>query len=245
MPTSVIGVKAIVVGASSGIGREITRQIADGGGLVVAVARRGDRLEELAALYPGRIFPMVQDVTDHDSIPSTFIEATDKLTGLNLFVYASGVMPEVGPQEFNIEKDQQMIDVNISGAVAWINQAALRMQGTKHGSIVAIGSVAGERGRWEQPVYNASKTFLHAYMEAVRNRVSRYGVHVVTIKPGPVQTEMTERLKLKNAMSAEAAAEKILALRNRTGEHYLKFTHLIAFAIIRNIPSFLFRRLKI
>lgn len=245
MPTSVIGVKAIVIGASSGIGREIARQIADGGGLVVAVARRGERLEELAALYPGRIFPMVQDVTDHTTIPAKFVEATDKLTGLNLFVYASGVMPDVGPQEFNIDKDQDMIDVNISGAVAWINQAALRMQGTKHGSIVAIGSVAGDRGRSGQPVYNASKAFLHSYMEAVRNRISRYGVHVVTIKPGPVQSEMTAHLNLKGAMPAEVAAERILALRNRTGEHYLKLTHRIAFMIIRNIPSFIFRRLKI
>lgn len=242
---NLIGVKAIVIGASSGMGRELVQQIADGGGLVVAAARREDRLLELAEMHPGRIFPLVVDVTNYAKAPEAFQWATDKLTGLNLVIYASGVMPDVGPAEYSFEKDQAMIDVNVTGAVAWLNLAAERMGNAGHGSIVAIGSAAGERGRAGQPVYNASKAFLHSYMESIRNRIARRGVKVVTIKPGPVDTEMTAHLKLRGAMNPRAAARKILALRNRTGEHFLKPTHALAFLIIRNIPSPIFRRLNV
>ena len=236
---------AVIVGASSGMGREITRILAQSGCKVAAIARREDKLDELADEFPGNIIPIVHDVANVDEAAKVFQKATKELGGLDLFIYASGVMPEVGWHEYSLEKDLKMIEVNIAGAVAWINQAAERMDNTRHGSLVAIGSVAGERGRSGQPVYNASKAFLHTYMEAVRNRIARHGVKVVTIKPGPVQTEMTQHLHLRGAMSAEAAAQKILSLSDKTGEHFLKFSHRIAFFIIRTIPSFLFRKLKI
>lgn len=237
--------KSIVVGASSGIGAEIVRQLARQGAKVVAVARRGERLRALAEEFPGQIHVLIHDVRDGASVAEAFLEATQHLAGLDLLVYAAGVMPEVGWHEYNLDKDQAMVDVNVSGAVAWINQAAQRMENTRHGSIVAIGSVAGDRGRGGQPVYNATKAFLATYMEAIRNRVARYGVKVVTVKPGPVQTEMTAHLGLKNAMPVQTAAAKILALANRTGEHYLSPVHRAIFYIIKRFPSPLFRKLKV
>lgn len=236
---------AIIIGASSGMGREIARQLASSGCKVAVVARRGDRLQELAEEFPNLIFPFVHDVTQTEEIAPLFQEITHQIGGLDLFIYSSGIMPEIGFHEYPTEKDIQTINVNISGLVAWINEAALRMENTRSGSLVAIGSVAGDRGRSERPVYNASKTFLVSYMEAIRNRIARHGVKVVTIKPGPVATEMTDALHMKGLMPASGAASKIIQLSNKTGEHYLKFTHRIAFFIIRNIPSWIFRRLKI
>lgn len=236
---------AIVVGASSGMGYEIARQLAESGCKVAAVARRADRLDELANKFPGVVFPVVHDVTDFDSVPKIFQHCTDALGGLDLVAYASGVMPKVGFLEFDFKKDRQMVDVNLLGAIAWIDQAAERMQNTRHGSIVAISSVAGERGRSEQPVYNTTKAALNTYMEAVRNRIARYGVKVVTVKPGPTATEMTEHLHLKGMMSASDAASKIIRLSTKTGEHFLKPVHAVIFFIIRNFPSWLFRKLKV
>jgi NADP-dependent 3-hydroxy acid dehydrogenase YdfG len=245
MPTKVIGRKYIIVGASSGIGFELTRQLADQGAFVAALARRADRIQPLADQHPGRVFLFAHDVTDTDSIPQMFQLCTDALGGLDGIIYASGVMPDVGPHEYSTQKDLQMVEVNIKGLIAWLNCAAARMEGTKYGSIVAIGSVAGERGRQAQPVYNASKAFLHTYLEALRNRLAKHGVKVVTIKPGPVQTEMTAHLGLKNAMSVHTAARKIIDRLDRTGEHFLSPAHAILFAIIRNIPSPIFKFLKI
>lgn len=212
---------------------------------VAAIARRQDRLEALAGRFPNQVLPFVHDVTDFDAVPGLFQEVTGALGGLDLVIYASGVMPEVGMTEYDFAKDRAMVEVNVLGAIAWLDQAAIRFQNTKHGTIVGIGSVAGDRGRCGQPAYNMTKAALATYLEALRNRLARYGVRIVTIKPGPIQTEMTAHLHLRGAMSAETAAELILKKSRWTGEHYLRFSHWLAFAIIKRIPSPIFRRLRV
>ena len=237
--------KAIVVGASSGIGRELVRLLAGRGGQVAAVARREADLQSLADEFPGRALPIVHDVTDFDAVPALFQRVTGDLGGLDLVVYAAGVMPAVGPHEFDFAKDRSMIETNLLGAVAWLNEAAVRFENTRSGTIVGIGSVAGDRGRAGQPVYNTSKAALATYLEALRNRLATSGVDVVTIKPGPTATPMTAHLRSKGMMPASKVAEAILDKSRTGGEHYVKFAHRAAFAIIRNIPSPVFRRLKL
>lgn len=236
---------ALIIGASSGIGAALAEKLAADGCRVAVVARRHERLEQLRVRFPERILPFAHDVTRYDEVPALFQEITHQLGGLDLIVYASGVMPEVGEREFCFEKDRQMVEVNVLGAIAWLNEAAIRFENTGHGTIVGIGSVAGDRGRQGQPVYNTTKAALATYLEALRNRLSKRGVTVVTIKPGPVQTEMTAHLHLKNAMSVEAAAATILRKARHTGEHYLSPVHWAIFLIIRHIPSWLFRKLRI
>lgn len=227
------------------MGAELTLQLAGAGWKVAAVARRSDRLELLAQERDGQILVFPHDVTQYEEIPELFQRIAFELGGLDLVIYAAGVMPDVGPHEYTFEKDRSAFEVNVLGAIAWLNQAALRFENTRHGTIVALGSVAGDRGRAGQPAYNASKAALSTYMEALRNRLSRYGVKVVTIKPGPVRTEMTAHLHLRGAPSAEEAARAILRRVDRTGEHYLKPLHKVIFWVIRAIPSPLFRRLKL
>lgn len=236
---------AIVIGASSGIGEALVLKLAGSGTKVAAIARRGDRLKALSARYPDLVIPIEHNVTDFASIPGLFQEATKQLGGLDLVIYAAGVMPAVSEHEYDFEKDRQMVEVNVLGAISWLDQAALRFENTRSGTIVGIGSVAGERGRYAQPVYNMTKAALATYLEALRNRLSRYGVRVVTIKPGPTATEMTAQLHLKGMMDAGATADIILRKSKKTGEFFVKFSHKIAFAIIRNIPSWMFRKLKI
>jgi len=236
---------AIVVGASSGIGAEMVRLLAEGGCTVAAVARREAPLRELAREYPNRVIPIVHDVTDFAKIPEVFLRCTDAMGGLDLVIYNSGVMPDVAPTEFDFAKDRQMIEVNLLGAIGWLDLAAERFQASKRGVIVAVGSVAGDRGRRGQPVYNASKAGLHTYVEALRNRLSGRGVVVTTVKPGPVETEMTAHLGFRGAMKASVAARIILAKSARGSEQYLKFSHRVIFATIRLIPSWIFRHIPI
>jgi NAD(P)-dependent dehydrogenase (short-subunit alcohol dehydrogenase family) len=233
--------KVIVVGASSGLGAELVRQLQERGAKVAAVARREDRLAQL----PSGTLTYVHDVTHYADVPDLFQKIATDLGGLDMVIYASGIMPAVRGNEFDFEKDRAMIETNLLGAIAWLNQAAERFAAAKHGTIVGIGSVAGDRGRQGQPVYNTSKAALATYLEALRNRLSKLGVRVVTIKPGPMNTEMTSELNLKGAMSPSQAAHIVLQKAERTGEHYLLFTHRILFYIIRRIPSPLFRKLKL
>ncbi len=228
--------RVIVVGASSGLGAELTRQLASSGAKVIAVARRKCEASE-------NVVPLQHDVTETATTEAAFEEACRILGGLDMIIYCAGVMPRVELNEFNTDKDLAMIQTNLEGAVAWLNLAANRFQSIGAGTIVGISSVAGDRGRAGQPVYNASKAALATYLESLRNRLWSHGVKVVTIKPGPLVTPMTEGLELKGAMSVEEAARKTIAKSRRSGEHYLKFSHRVIFALIRILPAAIIRRI--
>lgn len=236
---------AIVVGASSGIGAELAKQLLESGCRVALVARRRDKLEAIAATFPDAAVVAEHDVHDTAAVPALFQDLCKQLGGLDLVVYASGVMPPVGMHEYDTAKDLEMVAVNLNGAIAWLNEAAVRFEGVKAGTIVGIGSVAGDRGRSGQPVYNTTKAALATYLEALRNRLAKLGVTVVTIKPGPTQSEMTAHMPQAKMMPADEAARRILAKSRRTGEHYLSPAHAVIFFVIRHVPSWLFRRTKI
>jgi NAD(P)-dependent dehydrogenase (short-subunit alcohol dehydrogenase family) len=131
--------------------------------------------------------------------------------------------------------------------MAWMNLGAARFEAKGSGNLIGISSVAGERGRRGAPGYGASKAALTSYLESLRNRCARYGVNVVTIKPGFVDTAMTRGKKgLFWVVSAEYAAKRTLQLA-RKGSGASGFVPrrwgLVA-RIVRWIPSFLFRRLN-
>jgi len=243
---------AIVVGASSGIGAAVARELVRNGWSVALVARRLDELQKLVAHFNERAgaevtFAIAHDVTDFASVPGVFDRAAGHLGGLAMLVYASGVMPEVGPEEYDFAKDRQMVEVNLLGMMAWCNEAAQFFSRLQSGVIVGIGSVAGDRGRKGQPGYNASKGAQAIFLEALRNRLDSNGVRVVTVKPGPVDTPMTRGLgRMPFMISADQAARTIVraAAKSRTTV-YVPARWGLIMHVIRHIPSFIFRRLDI
>jgi decaprenylphospho-beta-D-erythro-pentofuranosid-2-ulose 2-reductase len=239
--------KVIVVGASSGIGAAMARQLAARGSQVAAVARREDALAALAAASGGRIRGYAFDTTRFEDVPDLFERIAADLGGVDAIVYAAGVNPRIVEHEYAFDKDWRMADVNFIGGMAWLSVAAARFEAARAGTIVGISSIAGERGRRTNPGYTASKAAFTAYVEALRNRCSRYGVNVVTAKPGFVDTAMTRDLPgLFWLISAEDAARRILALGDR-GASASGFVPrrwaLVAF-VVRHLPSFIFRRLN-
>ena len=209
--------RAIVIGASSGIGAALVSELTKRGYLVAALARRADMLQELCdtaslSAAPGVYArPYPHDVTDFDAIPELFDQIVADLGGLDMVIYNAGVMPAVGLDEFDFGKDKFQIEVNLLGAMAWLNLAAMRFQASKQGNIVAISSVSGDRGRRVNPAYHTSKGALSIYMESLRNRLTQHGVAVTTIKPGYVETSMLEQVpNPRGAISAAVAADKII-----------------------------------
>jgi decaprenylphospho-beta-D-erythro-pentofuranosid-2-ulose 2-reductase len=235
----------LVVGGTSGIGREIARIHADRGDLVAVLGRREDRLKELEREYPGLVRGYVHDVTDLKAAEDLFQTITRDLGGFSRLYYCAGAMPEVSIDEYSTEKDALMINTNVAGAVAWLNQGAIRIQETGFGEVVALGSVAGDRGRAGQPVYNASKAFLESYMESLEVRLSGTQGTVSLIKPGPTQSEMTDQLEGMKLADTRQVAERCVALGSKTGAHYVSPVHAVIFWIIRKIPRSIFRKLKI
>ena len=242
--------RAIVVGASSGLGAALAIQLAGQGYRVAAVARRE---AELAALRNragqfsrGAICPYIHDVNEYEQVPLLFDQITRDLGGLDLIIYAAAVQPPVNLHEYDFAKDEAMIRTNLLGAIAWLNQAAARFERGRGGRIVGISSIAGDRGRVGSPAYNTSKAGLDTYLEALRNRLSRYGVTVTTIKPGFIDTEL-----LKNAartfwvVSPEEAAARTLDAVNRGRQvAYVPPRWRLVSTIVRYMPSVIFRRLN-
>ena len=245
--------KALVIGASSGIGESLGRLLADQGYLVALVARREDKLNELRddinSKYQGfpRAFCYQHDVTHYEEVPELLQQIAADLGGLDLIVYLAAFQPPMTEDEYNFGKDKGMFEVNILGAVAWLGQAARRFATAEAGQIVGVSSIAGERGRRLNPGYNASKAALNTYLEALRNRLSQNGVTVTTVKPGFVDTALLANApKTMWVISPEKAAEGILkAIRRRKQVAYIPGRWRLVSLVITHIPSIIFRRLNI
>lgn len=237
---------AIVVGASSGIGEAMVRQLVREGVTVAVVARRLPELERLAGELGDEVRPYAHDVTDFAATAPLFDRIVADLGHLDVLIYNAGVMPRVEEGEYNFDKDRAMIEVNLLGAMAWINPCGAYMEARRAGTIVGISSVAGDRGRRGNPGYHTSKAALTTYLEAMRNRLSRYGVTVATVKPGPVETPMTTGLKLPLMIKAEEAAAGALAhARAGSVNGYVPAVWGPIMFVIRSVPSVLFRRTNI
>ncbi|TMA23571.1 MAG: SDR family NAD(P)-dependent oxidoreductase [Deltaproteobacteria bacterium] len=244
--------RAIVVGASSGIGAEIARQLAAGGCAVALLGRRADALEHVAAGIRaggrGSALVRVHDVTAYGTVPALLQQLVDEMGGLDLLVYAAGTMHLPGESEYDFARDRSELETNLLGAVAWTTPVAAMFEARRAGTIVGLSSIAGERGRRTFPAYSTSKAGLTTWLEALRNRVARHRVNVVTVKPGFVDTEMTAGLERRPmAISATRAASLILAAASRGGSPsvFIPGRWWLVAMVLRHLPSRIFRRLDI
>lgn len=244
---------ALVIGASSGIGEALARRLGRAGYRVALVARReeelrktADKINEHAGAETAFVFP--HDVRNVDEVPALFEKIFETLGGLTHVYYNAGVMPEVEPDEYNFEKDRAMVEINLLGTIAWLNCAADFFNRLKSGVIVGVGSIAGDRGRKSQPVYNTTKGAQAIYLEALRNRLAAHeNVRVVTIKPGYVESKMTAgKGNLLWMISADEAARRILEAGERSrGTVYVPRRWRVVSWVLRAIPSFIFKRLEV
>jgi decaprenylphospho-beta-D-erythro-pentofuranosid-2-ulose 2-reductase len=246
---------ALVVGASSGIGAAVARELARRGYAVALVARRGDALsrqrDEINRSYgDNHARSYVHDVRDYDGVPELLRQIVSDLGAqrLEMVVYTAGIMPESESGAWPFEEERAMIETNTIGAIRWLGLAAdiLRAQG--RGTLVGVSSVAGERGRRGNGVYQASKAALTTWLESLRYRLKDSGVRVTTIKPGYVATPLTAGLKLpqRAVISADDAARRIVsaAERGRAVVYVPGYWQPIMW-IVRHLPSFLMTRLPL
>jgi len=243
---------AIVVGASSGIGAEIARQLAGAGCAVALLGRRGGGRGKVrprvAAMGRGSAITAVHDVTRYDTVPALLDRLIKDLGGLDLLVYAAGTMYKPVESEYDFARDRAEIEVNLLGAMAWTTPVAAMFEARRAGTIVGLSSIAGERGRRTFPAYSTSKAGLTTWFEALRNRVARHGVNVVTVKPGFVDTPMTASLEQKPmVIPVQKAAALILAAARRGGSPsaFIPVKWWFVAMILRHMPSRIFRRLDI
>ncbi len=243
--------RGLIIGASSGMGAALARRLARAGYTLALIARRKPELDALCneintAAGKTVALPYAHDVRHYDEVPKLLRQVVSDLGGLDLVVYAAGVNFPPGMDRYNFESDREMLETNLIGAFAWLDPIAEMFQSAGCGQIVGISSVAGDRGRVGNPGYNTSKAGLTTYLESLRNRLTRRGVNVLTVKPGFVQTEMLQAAqKVMFPITPEKAAEDIYqAMRKRKQQLYTPWFWTWIMLAVRNIPSILFRRMS-
>ncbi len=184
--------KAIVIGATSGIGRGIARILAENDYLVGITGRRTELLDEIKKEKPSSYITSAFDVKDFENIPSHLNELTQRLGSLDLFILCSGVGERMS--ELDFRKDKSILDTNVLGFTAIVNWAFNRFRQEDSGHLAAISSVAGLRGNRWAPSYSASKAYQINYLEGLRQRARKMNlpVCITDIRPGFVDTVMAQ-----------------------------------------------------
>ncbi len=243
--------RGLIIGASSGMGAALARLLCSAGYTLALLARREAELDALCNEInhaAGRTVAIsyVHDVSHYDEAPKLLRQIVSELGGLDLVIYAAGVNYPPGMNRYDFEADRQMLEINLIGAFAWLNPVAEMFQSARRGQIVGISSVAGDRGRVGNPGYNTSKAGLTTYLESLRNRLTRCGVNVLTVKPGFVQTEMLKAAqKPMFPITPEKAARDIYgAMQKRKQQIYTPWFWTWIMLAVRNIPSVMFRRMS-
>jgi short-subunit dehydrogenase len=183
---------ALVTGASSGIGREIARQLAARGADVVVVARRADRLHDLADELTGRgveIEVLAADLGTDDGLAA--VEQRLSTRPVELLVNNAGV-GDGGPFHAQpLDSVSAQVRVNVLALVRLTHAALPPMVAARHGGVLNVSSLAGDQPLRGFAAYAASKSFVTTFSESVAAELRGTGVHVTVLKPGYVWTEMT------------------------------------------------------
>ena len=240
----------IIVGASSSMARAFARKVAEGGAHVLLAGRDQADMQRTETDCRLRGAPTAQSVMFDARKPGTFdaiaVKATLQEGEINIAIFVGSM-----PDQADIDDDPGLIDGVIAdsfaGPAQLVHRLAPILEDRGCGTIVGIGSVAGDRGRLSNYVYGAAKAGFHTYLSGLRNRLGRKGVHVVTVKPGFVDTAMTWGLPgLFLVASPEAVATDICkAVKKRRNTIYTPWFWRYIMLIIMHVPEFIFKKLKI
>lgn len=237
--------RAIIIGATSGIGEEVAKLLVQQGWHIGIAGRREEALEKLQATAPGQIVIQRLDVTDPDAptLLETFIR---KLGGMDLFFLSSGIgsqNPDLKPEiELNTTR------TNVEGFTRMVTSAFNYFKTRGEGHIAAISSIAGTKGLGIAPAYSATKRFQNTYIEALAqlSRMQHLNIHFTDIRPGFVATDLLKSGKFPMLMQANQAAKSIVrALNRKKRVIVIDDRYRVVVFFWRMIPRWLWERLPI
>lgn len=184
---------AVVTGASSGIGAQLARDLAARGAHVALLARRADRLDALADEL-GRsgvtALPVVCDVSHRASVDAAMMAVIAKLGHVDLLINNAGFGTHVLFKDHDVDDIEQMVRTNVLGPIYTIKAVLPSMRARGHGWIVNLSSVAGKLGQPDETVYSATKFAVNGLSEGLSYELEPLGIHVMTVYPALVRTEM-------------------------------------------------------
>ncbi|QJD29408.1 SDR family oxidoreductase [Methylococcus geothermalis] len=243
--------KILIIGATSAIAQATARRF----------ARRGDRLY-LLGRDPDRLDGMAQDLRirgaesvsyasfeaeDFARHPALLDQAYEALGGLDVALIAHGTLPDQRACEASFDTARRELNVNALGTLSLLTHLANRLESQGSGTLAVISSPAGDRGRQSNYVYGAAKAMVTVFCQGLRNRLFGSGVHVLTIKPGFVDTPMTAAFDkgMLWAQPEQIAAGIEKAIGKGKDSVYLPGFWAFIMLAIKHIPEGIFKRLKL
>jgi short-subunit dehydrogenase len=234
--------KIIIVGASSGIGKELALQYTQANARVGITGRRQQLLDEISAANPEQILTSCFDVTV-PGVTAHLNDLIEKLGGLDVFIYCAGY-GEINTQlDYTIDK--QTTDVNVNGFLEAAHAAWNYFNQQGHGQIVAISSIAALLGNSHAPAYNASKAFVSNYMMGldIKRRKVNPKIIITDIQPGFVNTEMAKGEGLFWVADPKKAASQIItAIKRKKRKAYITRRWGIIAYLLKHMPYVITRR---
>jgi short-subunit dehydrogenase len=245
-----ISQRIVILGAASAIAEAAARLWAAQGARIALVGHNAPRLEAIADDLKSR-GATETTVTELDLAKADAVVELDKLAsgfgGLDIVLLAYGVLGDQAASERDPAATAEVLHVNFNSAAAWSQAAANLFETQKSGSLVVLGSVAGDRGRQSNYVYGAAKAGLGVLVEGIAHRLARSGARAVLVKPGFIDTPMTAAFA-KNLLWAkpEAIAPVIVSAAEKGGQVvYAPTFWYFIMLVVRNIPEQLFFKTKL
>jgi short-subunit dehydrogenase len=239
----------LIIGAKSDIAKEIAIIYAKNGYNLYLVCRNSKELDSFCSDLHIRY---TIDVKAYDFNVVSFDTHKDFYDSLLIkpfgTIFVAGYMAEQEKCEANFNTSLNTINVNYTGAVSILNIVSQDYKKTKQGFIVGISSVAGDRGRSSNYIYGSSKAALTSYLSGLRNSLSSYGIPVLTVKPGFVYTQMTKNMDLPKLLTntpQNVAKEIFKAQQKGKNVIYTKKIWWLIMLIIKHIPEFVFKKIKL
>lgn len=236
--------KAIIVGASSGMGKELCRILVKDGYSVGITGRRENLLKELMAETPGRIFIRAFDIRDMSKTTKGLRELIRELGGLDLLVLSSGA--GFINEDLDPEPEFLTIDTNVTAYTDIMTFGYRYFQKHQPGHLVGITSIAAIRGNASAPAYNASKAYQSNYLEALRLKSQKSGdsIIVTDIRPGFVATDMAKGDKMFWVASPTKAASLIYrAIRGKKRVAYISRRWRLFALLLKLAPRRIYEKL--
>ena len=240
---------ALVIGATSDIGRAIAHRLAGDGYALQLAGRDPARLDrevrDLQLRSGGAVTACICDVLE-DRGGATFLGALDPLPDVAVCVV--GLLGDQAASQRDPAAAEQVMKTNFVGPALLMGVLAEQFARRGAGVLVGVSSVAGDRGRAVNYVYGSAKAGFTTYLSGLRNRLAGSGVHVVTVKPGFVRTRMTDGMALPSRLTAEpeeVAAAVVEGVRRHRDVVYVRPVWRLAMFVIRAIPERLFKRMTL
>ncbi len=244
--------KILIIGAASAIATACARVWAEQNAEFFLVGRNIEKLEQTACDLKARgakaVTLCTMDATDFSAHPAMLDDCLTALLQIDIALIAHGTLPDQATCERDTAVALEEFSNNCTSVIALLTRLANQFEAQRCGTLAVISSVAGDRGRASNYLYGTAKAAVSTFCEGLRVRLFKVGVHVITIKPGFVDTPMTKGLALPAALVAkpEQVAQRIVkGIERKVANLYAPGFWALIMLIIRIIPQPIFKRLNL